>query len=276
MITAAQVRTARDRSVTWAKVMARSRTRTPFPDLRDAPTLLHCPHHKVGTVWFENVMRAVAAEFGLRVHRVTGPGVLPRADVLLYRSARLFDPAALAARRLRGSHMVRDPRDVVVSGYYYHLWTPEKWVHRPRADLGGASYQEYLRSLPQDEGLAAEIRRAAGTSLSEMSNWDYERPEFLELRYEQILGNELETFGRVFHHYGFTEASAARAAELADTFSFRQMTGRSVGEAQLGTHYRSGRPGEWREAFTNEHRKLFKEMTGDLVERLGYETGPGW
>jgi hypothetical protein len=40
--------------------------------------------------------------------------------------------------------------------------------------------------------------------------------------------------------------------------------------------FRSGKTGGWRDHFTNEHRKLFKEVSGDLLVSLGYEKDNDW
>jgi hypothetical protein len=40
--------------------------------------------------------------------------------------------------------------------------------------------------------------------------------------------------------------------------------------------FRSGKTGGWKEYFTEEHKSLFKEMAGDLLVRLGYETTNDW
>lgn len=40
--------------------------------------------------------------------------------------------------------------------------------------------------------------------------------------------------------------------------------------------FRSGKTGGWREHFTEEHKRLFKEVAGDLLVRLGYEKGNDW
>jgi hypothetical protein len=40
--------------------------------------------------------------------------------------------------------------------------------------------------------------------------------------------------------------------------------------------FRSGKTGGWREHFTEEHKKLFKETAGDLLVRLGYEKSNDW
>ena len=50
-----------------------------------------------------------------------------------------------------GSHMIRDPRDVIVSGYFYHLWTDEAWAHVAHDEFAGKSYQQHLNSLDQSD-----------------------------------------------------------------------------------------------------------------------------
>ncbi|MFZ5822267.1 MAG: sulfotransferase domain-containing protein [Chloroflexota bacterium] len=40
--------------------------------------------------------------------------------------------------------------------------------------------------------------------------------------------------------------------------------------------FRSGKTGGWRQHFTEEHKKLFKDVAGDLLVRLGYEKSNNW
>ena len=40
--------------------------------------------------------------------------------------------------------------------------------------------------------------------------------------------------------------------------------------------FRSGKTGDWRELFTEEHKKLFKDVAGDLLVQLGYEGSNDW
>ncbi len=35
--------------------------------------------------------------------------------------------------------------------------------------------------------------------------------------------------------------------------------------------FRSGKTGEWKKHFTDEHKRIFKDAAGDLLTRLGYE-----
>lgn len=40
--------------------------------------------------------------------------------------------------------------------------------------------------------------------------------------------------------------------------------------------FRSGKTGDWKEYFNEEHKKLFKDVAGDLLVRLKYETDNNW
>ncbi len=40
--------------------------------------------------------------------------------------------------------------------------------------------------------------------------------------------------------------------------------------------FRSGKTGSWQQFFSEEHKKLFKDVAGDLVVKLGYEKGNDW
>ena len=55
---------------------------------------------------------------------------------------------------------------MVISGYFYHVWTTEPWVHEAgrmdakdwtRPEWLGWTYHDILNSLDQEEGLAIEI-----------------------------------------------------------------------------------------------------------------------
>ena len=56
-------------------------------------------------------------------------------------------------------HLIRDPLETCISAYQYHLVTTEAWVHQPREELRGLSWQQYLRNLTDEQGVVAECVR---------------------------------------------------------------------------------------------------------------------
>jgi hypothetical protein len=106
-----------------------------------------------------------------------------------------------------------------------------------------------------------------------MAAWNYAQPEFIEVRYEDLIRDEGAYFERMFRHYGFRDDAVECSAELAARFSFRRFGCRSLGEFSRGDSMRSGETGQWHEVFTPAHRALFRELTGNLLDRLGYAQG---
>ena len=236
--------------------------------------IVHCAHHRAGSTWFGHVLRAVADEHGLRFQKCRQAELRFDTDVF-FQDHSLVNVSELPSHR--GSHMVRDPRDLIVSRYFYHLWTKETWANAPRAEYSGRSYQQHLNSLDQEMGILAEIDTFAEYGLAHMANWRYDTDsDFLELRYEDVIQDEDGAFCRLFAHYGFSPAAIERSVRIAKRFGFEIQAKRKVGQVQEKSHLRSGRPGQWRDVLSDQHKARCKEVFGHLLIKLGYETGQDW
>lgn len=105
--------------------------------------------------------------------------------------------------------------------------------------------------------------------MQEMGRWK-PNEQILQLRYEEIIGNEPEVFNKVFEHYQFHARLISRGVELADRYSLRNA--RKYGIA----HVRSGSTRQWASQFSTAHKAIFKELTGNLLTTLGYEEDSSW
>lgn len=244
---------------------------SPFEPHSDHPLLVHCATGKAGTVWFQEVLRSVTRRYGLRFQMLQKePGSLKPTTDLAFGSPAYFRRQDLAGRSFRGSHVIRDPRDLVVSGYHYHKVTTEEWCRRPNPKRpGGLSYQAFLLSVDEHEGLMAEIEYMARYTGASMARWNYDQPEFLEIRYEDTFADDVGTFERLFRWYGFNQRAVQIGLDAVNALSLRR-------GGAVANHARSGTSGEWRAQFAPEHVERFKQLTGDLVYRLGYEDRPDW
>lgn len=260
-----------------------------FRDPTHTPLVVHCGYHKVGTVWFSRIFDAFGKQFDLQVER--GEKILRNRVSDPSPGTQIFiDPHSRVIRDtlppFRGSHMVRDPRDMVISGYFYHLWTTEKWAHLPgrmdekdwcRPEWKGWTYHDILNSLDQEEGLATEIERASAGVFHRMNAWDYQDERFWEMKYREVIADEDAAFAAMFRHYGFNDEAVAAAVEIAREFSFKNVTKRAVGEKSgKKSHLRSGRPGEWQEYFSPALRSLFEARNPGMLVKLGYEASTEW
>lgn len=183
-----------------------------------------------------------------------------------------------------GAHIVRDPRDLLVSGYRYHLWCNEAWAKeapmngyiRSNLDLihlglkqedYDRSYQELLNSVDQSIGLRIELdwRRP---HFEQMLGWDYNRSEILELRYEEIFGNEVSEFERLFVHFGLIPKQYQRTLKFLKQISFDQL--QKKGGTGSKQHATIGAHGQWKEFLPDELQDEFNHRHYTLIDKLGY------
>ena len=217
------------------------------------------------------ILDDVSSVFGFRRQRIAeGERVRPGMDLVVYEHGSDFHPADFDAS-FRATHIIRDPRDVVVSGYNYHLWTDEEWAHSPRVEYDGRSYQEFLNSLPRDEGLAAEIRFGSSATYPCFADAKWDDPRVLTVRYEDLIADEAAWFATIFRHYGFHEAAVEACVAIAENHTFSRKTGRQLGQLAGGSHLRSGAAGQWRTELSKQHTELFEELNPGLLAALGYE-----
>ena len=237
---------------------------------KEAPLQLVGTHHKTGTVWMRDVFRQICGHRGTLFFSGRQRDA-PAACAVIFEDHSKFDLAALAVP-FRGLHMIRDPRDVITSGAFYHRHAAEKWLHRRQWRFGLKSYQTAINACPTEEkALLFEMENAAGRTIRAMLDWDYTNPCFFEVRYEDLIQDEtLEIFRRIFIFLGYEEAELPSLLEIVRQNSL-------FSGCRNPHHVRSGKVAQWKEHFTPALRARFVELFGDALERLGYEAeGSKW
>jgi len=248
---------------------------------RETPILAYYGHHKCGTTWIVKVMRDVSKVADLVPyehhydHHFSG-------DIVNYRRQNPFDLwiwtnadyAFIRPLNTIGFHVVRDPRDVVVSGYFSHLKThsDEGW---PRLRF----FRPYLQSLSKEEGLMKEME-FSGVFFQHMLSWDYHaRPSILQLKFEDLIEKPLDLFEKTLMHLGIMPGKITHEALAAilEKYSFKNLSGgRMPGQEDQSNHFRRGVPGDWRNHFTKKHIAYFKSLYNPLLLKLGYEDRKNW
>ena len=235
--------------------------------------VVHCTHHKAGTLWLQSILKILADVYALPFKSCPQVEWTDTVGFFLQDHSEI-DPDKLPD--FVGSHLIRDPRDMAVSAYFYHKWCDEPWVHVPLPEYGGTTLQKYLNGLSQDEGLMVEIRRGNKRDIRGIKRWSYADPRFFELKYEDLITDPQTHFTALFTHYGLNQEALALGLKIADDLHFDNRTRRSMGKEKKKSHMRSGKPGQWRDYFTEAQKDLFKETHGDLLVRLGYERDNNW
>jgi hypothetical protein len=263
---------------------------------RDVPLLAYFGHHKAASRWFRFIVGDACEQLGLRWAYVHNPRQFEeglqrfveekQVDFLIHANANLEHLKDLAGR-LRGFHVIRDPRDVAVSAYFSHLHS-HATDDFPRL----VEHREKLRRATKDEGLLLEFdfRREQYRA---MAAWNYSMPNVLELKMEDAVRDPNESFLSIFAFLGLLQGhpdsspdeqvnglprlTPSQVAEVVDRNGFAKKSGgRKPGEEDVHSHYRKGVPGDWRNHFTERHKEYFKRNFNDLLVQLGYEKDNNW
>ena len=271
-------------------------------------------HHKCASTWIHNIVGNVCDETGMHCAYLANeemfdhdlPGYVAKNDVgfLCYVNAKQGTVDQLP--EFRGFHMIRDPRDILVSAYFSHLHS-----HKTEAWPALVEHRKRLQSVEKDEGLMLELDFNADV-FEDMWTWNYEQPHVMELRQEEFTRDPLNGFVEVFRflgmldetHHGKKAAAkylvtsavnvlkshgklpvgkslptipAERLLGIVHNNRFETKTkGREHGKEDVKSHYRKGKAGDWRNHFTDAHVKAFKDRHAELLVRLGYEDDHDW
>lgn len=168
----------------------------------------------------------------------------------------------------------RDPRDVVLSHVFYVTEMESRHVHHA-----------YYQSLPDfDARLKVSILGRPDADVEFLNiaerfapylDW-LNHPEVLTIHFEDLINDRVQTLNRIIDH--FLARVPLQTLRLRSALA-RQLILDSLESAINPTKsptFRSGKTGEWKKHFTEEHKKIFKEIAGDLLIRLGYEKDNDW
>jgi hypothetical protein len=183
-------------------------------------------------------------------------------------------------------HTIRDGRDVAVS-MIHHMWNysrdtgafydldPEDLERRdayrrdPASALAtGLFTEKRLKNIARS--WAARVGEAAERGPALLGE------NYAEVRYENLLRRPVEEVSGLLRFLG-AKADAETARRCVEKSSFEKWSGgRERGREESSSFYRKGVAGDWRNVFTPDDKRVFKEAAGDLLIRLGYERDDDW
>lgn len=243
---------------------------------------VQCGYHKCLTMYFRRVSKKIAmwnnpfnGEFRHFFHRLDEFNQDCTAYNICSLSGHYLDLDQF--EDIRAVHIIRDPRDMIVSGYYYHKRAGEPWCNYvnptdddwnivnacvPHQLPADTSFADYLNNVSIEEGLAAEIEFRK-KHFENMMKWPVDDERVLTVKYEEILGNEAATFRRIYDFYGFPFHTKIAASVYAQRYSAKS-------NRRLSAHIRNPNKGQWKELFTQELKAQFNDQYGSLLEKYGY------
>ncbi len=177
----------------------------------------------------------------------------------------------LSEKRIIHYFIYRDPRDIALSEAMY-LTYMTRW-HKAHNYYRHYSKTDDERITASIEGMPDKltcfkyenIRRRIEPFLGWLEDND-----ICAIRFENLVARQSEsTIARMIDHF-----NQCTALELDRNEYIAKLRGNV--DARKSRTFRAGRPGSWREVFSMEHKEMFKEIAGDLLIQLGYETTNDW
>lgn len=161
----------------------------------------------------------------------------------------------------------RDPRDVVVSHVFYVTDMEARHVHH-----------EYYQSLPDfDARLNVSILGRPELDIefpniaerfAPYLDWLNQR-EVLTIHFEDLINDRPMTLTRIMDHFLAHVPLQAPRDLILDSLE-------SAINPTKSPTFRSGKTGEWKKYFKEAHKKIFKDLAGELLVKLGYEKNNDW
>jgi len=154
-------------------------------------------------------------------------------------------------------HIIRDGRDVCVSGWFHNLRKagPEFAQRFPNLN-------DYIRyTVTQHWALYIQQAQAFGQ----------QHPDrYHELRYEDLHEDPVGQTRKLLNFLGMDDSDSSTDACL-EAGSFKTLTdGRDRGEEDKASFFRKGVVGDWQNHFDESNLATFNQAAGDLPQQLGY------
>ncbi|MEQ8910210.1 MAG: sulfotransferase domain-containing protein [Vicingaceae bacterium] len=251
-------------------------------------------YHKSGTTLLGKIFKEICLKYGWQYKSVAGSfNQLPSADVVFFLHSQV-DFSKLPQKYI-GIHMVRDPRDIIISGYLYHKRTTEAWctqknfqtekpiqypqvpnsqMHRSEAwkknylkRLKPHSYQEKINSLNEEEGILFEMDHYGKWTLEDMLKWDFETANCLELKFEDIMADFNNEVMKIFWHCQLSDAQIKFAKRCSDKEDMNKMSSKAISK---NSHISSANTSRWKKYFTKEIQTAFDANFKDVLKKYNY------
>lgn len=238
----------------------------------EPPTVFHITHWKAGSQWVRSILKLAAPDrFGEPAPFPDGspskPPVRGAIYTPVYASYSQFRATVPTDASHRPFLVIRDPRDTLVSWYFSLMYSHE--TGHPTV----LESRHELRGLSKAEGLALMIGSQLGGVINIQREWLAAGvPVF---RYEDLWADQHGQFAKIFDVCGLN-VCPLRRRYLVHRQSFALRTFWRLGRPNPRSHFRQGAPGDWKNHFCDELKRLYKSIWGEWLIRAGYERDDRW
>lgn len=241
-------------------------------DRPDLPTVFHVTHWKAGSQWVRSILKLAAPQRFIEPQPfpdrpLDGPVVKGAVYSPIYSTRSQFSAAVPDYAAHRTFVVIRDPRDTLISWYFSLMYS-----HKTDKPTVAESRTE-LQTLSKPDGLSLMIEK-------QMLGIEAFQREWLAVgvpvfRYEDMWADQHGEFAKIFD-YCKLNISPLRRRYLVHRQSFTLRTFWRLGRPNPKSHFRQGTPGDWKNHFSDDVKRRFKERYGELLVLAGYEKDERW
>jgi hypothetical protein len=162
----------------------------------------------------------------------------------------------------------RDPRDMLVSQVFFATdMHEEHGLHAYYNSLPdfGARLSVAITGIDQDGLKMVSVKQR----YEGVFQW-LDQKNVLCLRFEDLINHRDATLHSMLDEVEKTGYKIPTPREQALEILVEAI------QPKKSHTFRSGKTGSWKQHFTDEHKRLFKDVAGDLLVRLGYEKSNDW
>ena len=162
----------------------------------------------------------------------------------------------------------RDPRDMLVSQVFFATdMHEEHGMHDYYNSLPdfGARLNVAITGIDRDGLKMVSVKQR----YEGVFQW-LEQKNTMCIRFEELINNRDATLLKMLDEVEKTGYKIPTPREKALSVLVEAI------QPKKSHTFRSGKTGGWKQHFTDEHKKLFKDVVGDLLVKLGYEENNDW